>query len=76
MPGLDLSLFAKTNPEVLDPQVDLSRIRYSDLIYTTRLEALLRATRDAGKPLTVEPFNDLLNGRHSVASVITTIAQL
>lgn len=76
MPGLDLSLFAKSNPEVLDPQVDLAKIRYSDLVYTVRIEALLRATRDMGKALDKELFNELLNGYRSVAYVQDVISKL
>lgn len=76
MSGLDLSLFAKSDPEVLDPQVDLANIRYSDLVYTVRIEALLRATRDMGKALDKELFNELLNGYRSVAYVQDVISRL
>lgn len=76
MTGLNLQYFRETDPRVLDTKSDLSQIRYSDLNYSSRLKALLTATRDMGKPMACAPFNDLLNGRHSVASVNDALAKL
>ncbi len=76
MTGLNLQYFRETDPRVLDTKSDLSQIRYSDLNYSSRLKALLTATRDMGNPMACAPFNDLLNGRHSVASVNDELAKL
>ena len=70
MPALDLNHFAKSDPHVLAPGSDLNKIRYSDLFYDSRLRAVVQATRDKGKPLEFEPFNDLVNGRRSVQYVM------
>lgn len=76
MAKLDLSHFTLSDPCVALKGSDLKRIRYSDLNYTSRMKALLEATRDAGKPLTAEPFNDLLNGRRSLQYVIEFVEKL
>ena len=70
MPALDLNHFAKSDPYVLAPGTDLNKIRYADLFYDSRLCAVVRATRDNGKPMPFEPFNDLVNGRRSVQYVM------
>lgn len=74
MPGLDLTLLATTNPVLRKPGVDLERVRFADLDYTNRFKALIGATKGQGKPLACDPFNDLLNGHHSVASVQRVVA--
>lgn len=76
MPCLDLQLLAKSHPELVNPQTDLSKIRFADLNYTERFKALLNATRDQGKPLACDPFNELLNGHHTVASVQRVISSM
>lgn len=76
MAALDLSHFAITDPHVTTKGCDLHRVGYAELNYSSRIKALLEATRDAGKPLALELFNDLLNGRRSVAYVRDYVAQL
>jgi hypothetical protein len=74
MPALDLHLFAKTDPRVLDPKSDHTQIRYDELNYSSRCEALVRATHTVGKPLTREEFNEHLVGRKTLAEVNSFVA--
>lgn len=70
MPVLNLAHFEKTDPKVTKPGADLGSIRYSDLNYSSRIAALVEATKGVGKPLACDPFNDLCNGRRSLAYVM------
>lgn len=76
MAKLDLSHFALSDPRVLSKDCNHNTIRYSDLNYSSRIKALLAATRDSGKPLAFEPFDDLLNGRRSLAYVMNEVSKL
>lgn len=71
MTHFDLSHFKMTDPHVLKPECDLSQVRFSDLNYSSRLAALIGATRERGKSIfDSDRFNDLLNGRRSLQYVI------
>lgn len=41
--------------------------RYSDLVYTARLQAVVEATKGSGTPFTLDEFDNVVNGRMTVA---------
>lgn len=71
MSHFNLNHFKTTNPDVLGAGCNLDKVRFSDLNYSSRLAALLEATKGRGKAInTSDRFNDLLNGRMSLGAVI------
>lgn len=76
MPTLDLAHFRITDPAVLAPNCNRDAIRYSDLNYSSRFDALLKATYGSGKRLECDPFNDLCNGRRSLQYVMDAVEKL
>lgn len=48
--------------------VKVETMRYSDLVYTARLQAVVEATKGTGTPFTLSEFDNVVNGRMTVES--------
>lgn len=46
----------------------VATMRYSDLVYTARLQAVVEASKGTGSPLTLAEFDHVVNGRLDVTS--------
>lgn len=68
-----LDMLKAGHPDLRKPTPDLARIRFADIQYGVRDVALNAVTRDVGKPLSKETFNDYCHGRYSVEKIIDLI---
>ena len=61
------------HPAFLQPNINLTKIRFSDIQYGVRDAALLAFTRDVAKPLGKEEYNRICHGRLNVAEVVQIV---
>lgn len=68
-----VKLLKNGHPAFLQPNINLTKIRFSDIQYGVRDTALLAFTRDVGKPLGKEDYNRICHGRLNVAQVVQIV---